>query len=150
MLKRNITYTDLNGDVCTEEFYFNLTKTELLELEAEDDGLESLAKKLMEERNNSRIVAKFKEIVLLSYGEKSLDGKRFIKNEAMRLEFSQSMAFDALFIELTTNENAIILFIKGVMPQDLVAAVEAELDQDKPKGLPRIGPKPPMPPSTKP
>lgn len=147
MLKRNITYKDFDGVEHTDEFYFNLTKTELVELEADSDGLGELLGKLIASQNKGAIFAKFKEIIVKSYGEKSEDGKRFVKRDgALGAEFAESAAYDALFIELTSNENLMMEFIEGIMPEDLLRAVKAQKVQDKPTGLPAIGPRPPKPP----
>ena len=147
MLKKEITYTDFNGQTVTEEFYFNLSKTELIELEAEVDGLESLVRSLTKSNDRDSIIKKFKEIVGRAYGVKSDDGKRFVKSPELSADFLCHAAFDELFMELITNEDTIITFVKGIMPKDLVDAVEKEQDQDKPKGLPRLAPAPPMPPT---
>lgn len=147
MLKRNITYKDFDGVEHTEEFYFNLTKTELLELEAGANGLAELLNKLLKSGNKAAILAKFKDIIVKAYGEKSPDGKRFVKNDGvLGKEFSETAAYDSLFVELTSNENAMMAFIEGIMPEDLLRAVKAQQDQDKPRGLPQIGPRPPKPP----
>lgn len=120
MLKRDITYEDFNGEKVTETFYFNLTKTEIVELElAYEGGLEAGINRIIEAENLKDLVAEFQKIVLMAYGEKSPDGKRFIKNDEMREAFSQTAAYDALFMELATNDDAAATFIKGIIPQDL-------------------------------
>jgi hypothetical protein len=143
MLKRDITYEDFNGETVTETFYFNLTKTEIIELEVSyKKGLEETIKAIIKAQDNKSLIAEFKQIVLLAYGVKSEDGRRFIKNDQLREEFAQSAAYDALFMEMATNEDAAANFIMGVIPRDL------SVDQDKPE-IPRIldVPLPPVPPS---
>jgi len=128
MLKRNITYEDFNGDTVTDTYYFNLSKTELLELEVSyDGGLEAAIQRIVEAKDNQALVQEFKKLVLLSYGEKSEDGKRFIKNDEAREAFSQTAAYDALFMELSTDDKAAVDFIQGILPKDFVkAAAEAK------------------------
>jgi hypothetical protein len=69
-------------------------------------------------------VSEFKKIVLLSYGEKTPDGKRFVKNDEIREAFSQTAAYDTLFMELATDDKAAADFIKGIMPRDMSQQVE--------------------------
>lgn len=120
MLKRNITYEDFNGDKVTDTHYFNLTRTEIVELEVGyDGGLEQTIKRITETKDYKSLIAEFKKLVLLSYGIRSEDGKRFIKSDILREEFSQTAAYDALFIELATDADAATLFVQGIIPKDM-------------------------------
>ena len=142
MLKRDITYEDFNGETITETFYFNLTKTEIIELEVEYKvGLEETIKAIIKAQDNKSLIAEFKKIVLLAYGVKSEDGRRFIKSDKLREEFSQSAAYDALFMDMATNEDSGANFIMGIIPKDL------NVDQDKPQLKTIEVPLPPVPPS---
>ena len=124
MLKKAITYTDFNGDSVTETFYFNLSESELLELELEfDGGLYGLIEQISKTEDFRQIVQIFKRLVLDSYGVKSTDGKRFVKSAEERTGFSQTAAFDALFMQLATDDKEGELFIKGMLPSSLMAAV---------------------------
>lgn len=143
MLKREITYEDFNGDTVTEVFYFNISKPELVELEVEyERGFSGMIEKIIEEKNSKELVKRFKEIVLMAYGKKSDDGKRFIKSEELREEFSQTAAYSELFMELATNDEAAATFLRGILPRDVAEAVDKAADQDKPT-LPPSPPKPP-------
>ncbi len=125
MLKRDITYRDFNDEEVTDTFYFNITKSEIIELEVEhQEGLEGMIKRIIETKDNKSLISQFKRIVLLSYGEKSADGKRFIKSEESREAFSQTAAFDALFIELATEDEKAASFITGVLPKDMSAEID--------------------------
>lgn len=117
MLKKTITYTDYNGNSRTEDFYFNLTKAEIAEMETSvDGGLSALLEKIIKEMQPKALVEIFKDIILKSYGEKSLDGKRFIKNQELRDAFVQSEAYSELFMELSSNAEAASAFINGIIP----------------------------------
>lgn len=136
MLKREITYENFDGETVTEVFYFNLTKSEMIELEVSyKDGLESVIKKIIAAEDNESLIAEFKKIILLSYGEKSEDGKRFVKSDAIREGFSQTAAYDALFMDIATNEETAAVFIKGIIPKDM--AIEVDKIQDKPQEIPQ-------------
>lgn len=120
MLKKTITYTDYEGNERTEDFYFNLSKAELMEMElSSSGGMEKYIKRIINERDNAKIVAIFKELVLKAYGVKSDDGKRFIKSEQLRDEFSQTEAYSDLFFELATNADAASDFVNGIIPKNL-------------------------------
>jgi hypothetical protein len=126
MLKREIKYEDFNGEEVTEIFYFNLSKPELIELEVGyTQGFGQMLQSIVESRNNKEIIAKFKEIVLMAYGIKSDDGKRFIKSDKLREEFSQTAAYAELFMELATNDQAAVIFLNGVLPREFRGDIEA-------------------------
>lgn len=118
MLKKTITYTDFNGNQLTEDFYFNLTKAEITELEVSyPGGLTARLQEIVDANDHKAMVETFKEIILRSYGVKSQDGKRFVKNETLKEEFYQSEAYSELFMELLSNENTCVAFMNGVVPQ---------------------------------
>ena len=118
MIKKTITYTDYDGNERTEDFYFNLTKAEVMEMEMmTDGGLEKTINKIIQTTDTKRIIELFKSIILKSYGEKSLDGRRFIKNDDIREAFSQTEAYSQLFMELATDAKAASEFVNGVIPQ---------------------------------
>lgn len=120
MLKKTITYTDYNNNERTEDFYFNLTKAELMEMEmSTNGGLAEMINKIVASQDAPSIIKIFKELVLKAYGEKSLDGKRFIKNDDIREEFSQTEAYSQLFMELATDADAAAAFVNGIMPAGL-------------------------------
>jgi len=127
MLKKTITYLDFDDVERTEDFYFNLSKAEVLEMEmGASGGLSKMLEKITKERDNKRIVEIFKDVVLRAYGEKSPDGKRFIKSKELSDEFAQTTAYSDLFMELATNEAYAVTFIKGILPQQLEDHLQAK------------------------
>jgi len=132
VLKKTITYTDFNGEETSEDFLFHLSKAELVELEmSHEGGFVASMQKVVEAEDNKTIIEEFKKIILQSYGKKSLDGKRFIKNQTLRDEFESSEAYSTLFMELVTDTDAAIEFMNGIIPGDLVPQ-EAVITQIKP------------------
>lgn len=124
MLKKNIKYTDYNGVEREEEFLFHLSKAELMEMEmGTQGGLGEMIQQIVKSQDTPAIIKIFKEIILKAYGEKSIDGKRFVKvNDAgvpLSIGFSQTEAFSELFMELATNADAASKFIMGVIPGDI-------------------------------
>lgn len=121
MIKRTMTYTDYDGNERTEDFYFNLTKAETTEMElSSEGGLTKLIEKIMAEQNSVEIIKVFKDLIRRSYGQKSLDGKRFIKSDELFEEFSQTEAYSDLFMELATNAESATAFVNGILPRDLL------------------------------
>ena len=117
MLEKKITYTDFNGIERTETFRFNLNKAEILEMElGTAGGLTQMIQKLVEINDYPQIVKLYKDFILASYGEKSLDGKKFIKSDEIRQNFEQSEAYSELFMELLSSPEAAAAFVNGVMP----------------------------------
>ena len=124
MLKKTIKYTDYNGVEQTEDFYFNLSKAELAEMELEiDGGLTNYIDKIIAAKKTPEIVKVFKDLILRSYGVKSPDGKRFIKSKEQSDAFSQTEAYSNLFIELASNADAASEFINGIVPAAVANAV---------------------------
>ena len=119
MLKKTITYTDYNGTERTEDFYFNLSKAEIMEMElSTEGGLSEMIQKIIAAQDAPAIIKIFKELILKAYGEKSPDGKRFIKSDEISTAFSQTEAYSKLFMELATDADAAAKFVNGIIPVD--------------------------------
>lgn len=119
MLKETITYTDYNGVERTEDFYFNLSKAEIMEMEmSTEGGLTEMINKIVAAQNAPSIIKIFKEILLKAYGEKSPDGKRFIKSEELSTAFSQTEAYSQLFMKLAQDADAAAKFMNNVIPAE--------------------------------
>jgi hypothetical protein len=120
MLKKTVTYVDYNGVERTEDFYFNLSKAEVTEMELSvRGGLSAMLEELVKSGDNARIVEIFKDLVLRSYGEKSADGKRFVKSKELSEAFSQTEAYSEIFMELALDEKAAAAFVNGILPANL-------------------------------
>lgn len=118
MVKKTISYTDYDGNQRTEDFYFNLNKAELAEMaHSETGGMQKYLENIVAEKDNKRIIAILKDIILKSYGKKSLDGRRFEKSPQLSEEFSQTEAFVELFMELGENAEAAVAFVNGIVPK---------------------------------
>lgn len=120
MIKKTIKYTDYNGVERVEDFYFNLSKAEITEMELSiEGGMSKMLEDIVKSNNNKEIVGMFKELILKSYGEKSEDGKRFIKSKELTEGFAQTEAFSELFVELALNEEKAAEFVNGIVPGGL-------------------------------
>lgn len=120
MLKKTITYKDFNDEEVTEDHFFHLSKAELVELEMSmDGGLSTALENIIKAEDGKAIIAEFKKIVLGSYGQKSADGRRFVKTQELRDEFESSEAYSTLFMELVTDAEAAAEFVNGIVPQGL-------------------------------
>ena len=125
MLKKNIKYVDYDGNDRAEDFYFNLNKAEIVELElGTTGGLTKTLEKIVQEKDNKRIVEYFKAIILKAYGEKSADGRRFINSQELRDSFEQTEAYSELFMELSSNAKAAADFISGIVPKEAADAAK--------------------------
>ena len=129
MLKKTITYTDYNGSERTEDFYFNLSKAEVMEMEmSTSGGLAGMIQRVVAAQDAPAIIKIFKDLILKAYGVKSPDGKRFIKSEELATEFSQTEAYSILFMELSTDADAASEFVTGIVPvdKDQIEAAKAQ------------------------
>lgn len=129
MLKQTITFQDLDGNDVTEDFYFNLSTVELAEMGFNDEGLADRMMKIIEEENTAKIFEMFKLILTKAIGQRSEDGRRFIKNQDIVDDFFQSNAYESLFLEWIQDGNKAAQFINNIMPaslDDTVAKLNAQ------------------------
>ena len=120
MFKKKITYTDYNGQERTEDFYFNLSKSELIMLESTTPGgYTAMLQRIIDSKDNTQLMKIFTDLIKMSYGVKSDDGKHFVKNDRVVEDFLNSAAFDQMFTEFFTDENAAANFAKGIIPQEI-------------------------------
>ena len=125
MLKKTITYTDYDGMERTEDFWFNLSKTELTKLDAElPGGVLGVLRKIIDKKDRKALVDFIETLILRSYGEKTLDGKRFVKTPDMTEEFMQTPAYDELFMSIISDTDSQTNFINGVIPQSMAKEIE--------------------------
>lgn len=118
MLAKKITYIDYDGNERTETFYFNLSKAELIEMQLSvDGGLEKELQRMIDAKDITHLAASFKKVILKAYGEKSPDGKRFIKSPELSEAFVQTEAYSDLFTELMTDANKAADFMNSIIPK---------------------------------
>lgn len=130
MVKETVTYTDYDGNERTEDFYFNLTKAELAELNLSvKGGWANALQKAANERDIPEVTKQFKNLLLKSYGRKSPDGRRFEKSEEITNDFLQTEAYSVLFMKYASDANAAAAFFKGVVPKDIAEKAGTEMDK---------------------
>lgn len=126
MLKKTITYSGFDGTEYTEDFWFGLTKADLIEMEVTTPGgMQEYIKQIAQSQDVKAVLEMFKNLILKSYGKKSPDGKRFIRSKEISDEFAQTNAYDVLLMEIFSDENAAAAFVNGILPQDLAAQAAA-------------------------
>ena len=120
MLKKTISYTDYDGNQRTEDFYFNLSKAEITEMELSmEGGMRAYIQRIIAAKSQLELVKLFKDVVLKSYGKKSADGRLFMKNDAIRAEFEAHPAYSMIYMDLETDEAKASAFVNGIMPADM-------------------------------
>lgn len=135
MIKKVVTYTDYNGVERTETCYFNITKSEAMEMQFESGGnLADILQKMVDEKDQVKLGRMFKDVILKTYGIKSDDGKRFQKSEEISKIFEQTPAYDEIYMDLLSNEDHAVAFIKGILPADV--AKEIAKEEEIKKALP--------------
>ena len=131
MLKKRISYTDFNGMKREEDFYFNLSQAEILEMElVKEGGFRSYINRIVAAQNIPTLTKVFKELILKSYGEKSDDGRRFIKSKELSEAFCQTEAYSNLFMELATDTDKASDFINGIIPADIAEKAKELSDKE--------------------
>lgn len=138
MLKKTMTYTDYDGVERTQDFYFNLSKAEILEMQlSSDGGYDKLLERIVKAKDTKSLIAIFKDLILRSYGIKSDDGKRFMKSPEISAEFEQTPAYSDLFMQLATDTDAATAFVTGIIPGDLQNEVE-KMNKNQLQGLTEV------------
>jgi len=131
MYAKTIKYTDFFGTEKSEEYLFNISKSEIFDLQFSiDGGIEAMIRSIISNRDTKELGKIFKNIILMSYGEVSSDGKKFLKSEERSKEFEQSAAYDALYTELLTNADSASEFVNNVIPvselEEIIKKANAE------------------------
>lgn len=121
MLVKTIKYTDYNDVERTMTCYFNLSKPEVIKWQVgTEGGMAEVLQRIIEEKDPKKLFTLFESLIQLSYGIKSPDGIRFEKSEEITRAFMQTEAYTNFFMELGTNTESAIEFIKGIFPKDLI------------------------------
>ena len=132
MIKKTITYTDYNGVDRTEDFYFNLTKAELLRMEmGVKGGMTEMMNRMIAAQDAPALIEVFEELIHKAYGVKTPDGKGFVKREEDYEAFKSTEAYSELFVELISSTEASSEFFNGVIPANLAKQVEEEMAKQK-------------------
>jgi hypothetical protein len=143
MLKRTIKYEDFDGNIISEDFTFHISKSELLEMDIEHkEGLGAILDEIIKTDDKKGLVVQFKKIILAAYCQRY--GNRFVKSPELTEAFSQTPAFDALFMELVTDDEAASVFVQGIIPRDLNAAAQ-KISTTEVAAAPSALPAPPAP-----
>lgn len=128
MYKKTLTYVDFFGDEQTEDLYFNMSKAELIELQTSTPGgFGETLQRIAQTNDVQKVVPVMKDLILRSYGKRSDDGRRFIKNQDLRDEFVETAAYDTLFMLLATDSDEAAAFINGIVPSDLEAQMQQNM-----------------------
>lgn len=137
MLKKTITFEDYDGNTRTEDHYFNLNKSEVIKwlTTSGDYTLDKVLERLSSERNGKKIMEIFENLIKLSYGRKSLDGRKFEKSTEIWDDFYQTEAYSVLFTELVTDAKQAANFVNSIIPKDLANEVE-KIIREHPEGIP--------------
>lgn len=132
MIHETVTYKDWNGLERTETFYFHFTQAELMEMEmSTEGGFAERVQRMIDAKNTAELIKIVKKFVLDAYGEKSADGRRFMKNEELRTAFVECPAYSEIFMKLATDSEAASKFVNGVVPADMAERVAAAQAQKK-------------------
>lgn len=137
MYKKTITFEGVDGVERTEDFYFNINKAELTKwlTTSGDYTLDKVLERLSKERNGKKIIEIFEDLIHMSYGKQSLDGRKFEKNEEIWLDFYQTEAYSELFMELVTDAEKAAKFVNSIIPKKLADEVE-KIIRENPDGIP--------------
>lgn len=127
MIKETITYTDYDGNERTEDFWFHLSKAELTKMElSTPGGLTEYLKRIISAKDGKTIMDTFEDLIFKSYGEKTPDGRRFVKSKELSEAFTQTEAYDVFFMKLVTDDKAAVDFVNGIVPADISQVEEQD------------------------
>lgn len=136
MYAKTIKYEDYNGNTREETFYFNLSKAELIDLEwRTPGGLENYMKHIMSMMDGQALADTFKMLIEKSYGVKDPEGRRFIKNEQVLKNFTETEAYVELYVQLATDDKAAAEFVNGIFPKEAVEAARKQKEMAEKAGI---------------
>lgn len=132
MLVRKIKYDDLMGNEREKECYFHLNKAEVIQwlTSTGEATLDKVLERIIKERNGRKIMDTFDDLLRRSYGEPSVDGDLFVKDEEVWKKFRYSEAYSTIFTELVTDAKKAAEFVNGVVPKDLAEAVKKAMNEN--------------------
>ncbi len=129
MIRKTVTYEDFNGEEQTEDVYFHLSKSELIDMEVgKEGGMSAFLADVVKSGDIKKILEVFRDLLSKAYGTRSEDGRRFIKDPKVTADFMESPAFEALFTELITSESAVTQFVLGIIPKDMRGEAERSIE----------------------
>lgn len=141
MYRKTIKYLDFNGTEREETFYFNLSKSELLDLELRTPGgIEQYTRNIVSTQNGQKLADLFKWLIEESYGVKSPDGRSFIKGKEVLDNFKFTNAYDILYMQLATDDKAAAEFYNGIFPKDIMDQINKEKEMAEKAGLQIVKP----------
>lgn len=131
MFKKTIKFTDFNGEEQTKDFYFHMSKAELLSMTAQGDEMTARLKRIIATQDGGEILKEFRALVQMACGIRSEDGQRFIKTPEAQSELLDSPAYDELLFELCTEANASVDFVTKLIPQKMQDEMKAQLQKQQ-------------------
>ena len=137
MLKKTITYTDYNDRSRTEDFWFNLSRTEILDMAiCKRRDLGKLLSDIITESDPTKFISLIEDLIQISYGRKSEDGKRFIKSEELTRDFTQTEAYSELLVDLALNADKAVEFVNAIIPTKFIQEINARAEENSTGGDP--------------
>lgn len=127
MFKKTIEFEDFNGDRRSQDFYFHMSKAELLELAADGNAMLARIQRIIESKDGKAILKEFREIIWHSVGVRSEDGARFVKDNEAKRQLFESPAYDELLLELCTDAEASSQFVTQLIPDKMQKEMQAQL-----------------------
>lgn len=127
MFKDHRIYTDYDGETREEDFYFNLDERDITKMElGTKGGLDKLIEKIAAEKDFPKIIELFEQLIDASYGEKSADGKHFIKDPEQLKLFKSTQAYSDLYMQLATDPDFAATFVNNVVPKSMSKGKQPE------------------------
>lgn len=115
MLKHQVSYKDFDNKTVKETLWFNLTTRDSAKLTIKYGDLAAYVKKIEKEKDAASMMVLIEDLVLTAYGERSEDGRHFVRNDEIRERFSYSLAFEALLDDLYSDEKKMSKFFDALL-----------------------------------
>lgn len=120
MLRKEVEYKDFDGNDRKDVLWFHLNEVEITEMDIETSGgLVKYMESIIDTKDVNRLITIFKDLLIRSYGERSMDGKHFYKDDKIRNEFVSSAAYPVLYMEMVSDANKAVEFINGIVPSNI-------------------------------
>lgn len=119
MLKERIKYVDHDGKEYERDFYFHLSKADLIKLEVgHNGGLETYLGNIINSQDNAEIMQNFETIFKIAYGIKLPDDS-FVKRPEETEKFFASEAWSEFLVKLISDADYAAKVINNLVPKEI-------------------------------
>jgi hypothetical protein len=129
VIKKEITFTNIDGEEVTEEWWFGLEPSDVVDMEiAHLPNPAQYLMQIMEDHDSRALLELWRELMWRSAGKRI--GKLFVKDEATLREFKYGGAYNAIFSEVCSSDDIGAAFFTSILPENIQQKIKEETNQE--------------------